>query len=287
YFIVRYIYIITKEYIKSLKNDTKIKQLLKFKNYTFVTKLSYLISELDLKFRIKNINFLTPIFIIIISIAIFFISFILLYSYLKIFLTCIILSIFISTIPYLILKFMIYSKKKLLLKIFPNYVISLKNYTETTNNILIAFKNARCEYPLDIYINKFNVSVDKGINIYDSFEELKNNINIKEISEFLTSIQFCYINGGNFTELLDEFSNIQMKVNLQKEKESENIFSSKVVLILLIVINVYILFGFIMSTEEYYSILTKTFIGEMILNVNVLSYIIIFYFYLKLNKLEG
>ncbi|MEG1142052.1 MAG: hypothetical protein RSE41_06365 [Clostridia bacterium] len=182
---------------------------------------------------------------------------------------------------------MIYSKKKLLLKIFPNYVISLKNYTETTNNILIAFKNARCEYPLDIYINKFNVSVDKGINIYDSFEELKNNINIKEISEFLTSIQFCYINGGNFTELLDEFSNIQMKVNLQKEKESENIFSSKVVLILLIVINVYILFGFIMSTEEYYSILTKTFIGEMILNVNVLSYIIIFYFYLKLNKLEG
>jgi Flp pilus assembly protein TadB len=173
-----------------------------------------------------------------------------------------------------------------ILKMFPNYVVNLKNYTDINNDIIEAFRRTRVEEPIGTFINKFNISIQKGVKIHEAFETLKYNINIKRISQLITLLQFCYIYGGNFGNLLDKFSKVQMKTNLQREKENQKIFSAKLVLTVLIILNIYILFGFVFSNIEYSKILLDTFIGRLILNMNILSYIIIFYMYVKLNDME-
>lgn len=233
--------------------------------------------------RAKHI---TPIIFLIISIVFSLIIFFLSYKTIKIISSSIIISGFSLLIPYLILKYIIRSQKEKILNDFPIYAITLKNYTQVTNDIIIAFKKAKVQEPLSIHIERFNVSIEKGMKIYECFERLKQDINIKKINEFLTAAQYCYINGGDFSNLLDKYSKILTKSNLQKEKEKQKSFASKLVLYMLIAINIYLLFQFGFANEEYKEILTKTFIGETIININIISYFLIFLFTIKLNKME-
>ena len=271
-----------KNKIFDLKGDT----IYKMRELSFIKKTSYLLDEANLSFKFKNINIISTLTILILSIVILIITFIITYNYLHLFSSSLILSIFTFFLPYFIVKYFSYYKNIRILRNFPNYIISLKNYTDINNDIIEAFKRANAEEPLSIYINKFNISVQKGVKIYDAFETLKKSINIKKINQFITLLQFCYIYGGDFGDLLDKFAKIQMKTNLQKEKEKQKIFSAKIVLVTLILLNIYILFGFVLKNGEYYTILVNTFIGNLILNINILSYIFIFYMYIKLNEME-
>jgi Flp pilus assembly protein TadB len=284
YYAIQSIIIIFANYNKEIafKNVAieKISKLSIFK------KIAYSIIESNISFKIKNTNIISTTSIFIVSILISIIIFIYSYNFLNLFLSSSILAIFTFFIPYLMIRYLSHLRKERILKVFPNYVVNLKNYTDVNNDIIDALRRANSDVLLEKYINKFNISLQKGVKIYDAFESLKRNINIKKINQFLTLLQFCYIYGGNFSELLDKFSKIQMKINIQIEKEKQKTFSSKFVLIILIIINIYILFGFILNNSEYYDILTKTFVGNLILNINILSYIFIFYMYIKLNSME-
>ncbi|MEG1705735.1 MAG: hypothetical protein RR290_04100 [Clostridia bacterium] len=284
--IIFIIYFVLQLFFDHIYNLKKYKSVLKEKSSNIFTKLIFVINDSKLDIKIKNINIVTTFSVIIFSIILFICIFVVSYNYLKIFSSSLILASISIFLPYNLLKYISYMNKQKIIKIFPNYILSLKNYTDVNNDIVEAFSRADVQEPLKSYINKFNISVQKGIRIYDAFEGLKNDINIKRINEFLTLLQFCYINGGNFTKLLDKFSKIQMKINIQNEKEKQEIFSSKLVLILLILLNIYILFGFILQSKEYFDILTCTVIGKLILNLNILSYIVIMYIYTKLNKME-
>ncbi len=271
---------------KNIVFDLRSEAMYKIKELSYIKKLSYILNEANICLKIKNVNIISTITILFLSTVAFIATFILTYKYLNMFISSIILSSFAFFLPYYIIKYFSYCKKNKIIKMFPNYIISLKSYTDVNNDIIEAFKRVNVEEPLNTYIERFNISLQKGVKIYDAFETLKRNINIKKINQFITLLQFCYIYGGNFGNLLDKFSKIQMKTNLQRETEKQKIFSSKLVLIVLIILNMYILFGFILTNNEYYDILVKTFIGNLILNINLLSYIFIFYMYTKLNSME-
>lgn len=268
--------------ISYIKNDI----IYKINNISSISKIIYIINKTDLSYKIKGKNIVsigTYLFIsIIISIAIFILT----YRYFSLFSIAFIVSVFSFFIPYYIIKYLLYCKKVKIERMFPNYIISLKNYTDVNNDIIEAFKRANVSEPLATYINKFNISIQKGIKIYDAFETLKSNLNMNKITQLISLLQFCYIYGGNYKELLNNFSKIQMKTILQKEKEKQKIFSAKLVLIILILLNIYILFGFVLTNNEYHNILINTFIGNVILNINILSYIFIIYMFIKLNKME-
>ncbi|MDD2376571.1 MAG: hypothetical protein PHD15_00880 [Clostridia bacterium] len=288
YYIIQYIcdsFYNQKKY-KNIMLDLKSEMIYKIRELSFIKKISYIIDETNLSFKISNIKIISILTILILSIVIFIITFIITFNFLHLFSSSLIFSTFMLFLPYFIIRYFSYYRKNKILRMFPNYIISLKNYTDVNNDIIEAFRRANVEEPIKTYINKFNISVQKGIKIYDAFETLKKSVNIKKINQFITLLQFCYIYGGDFGNLLDKFSKIQMKTNFQKEKEKQNIFSSKLVLIVLILLNMYILFGFILTNNEYYTILIKTFIGNLVLNINILSYIFIFYMYIKLNKME-
>ena len=86
--------------------------------------------------------------------------------------------------------------------------------------------------------------------------------------------------------MLSKYSKILNRINEQREKELQENLSSILVLVILIIINIFLIVTFVYSDENYRSILTNTFLGKSILNINILSYLLIFYFIKKLNKLE-
>lgn len=257
---------------------------LKFNNLSFIKKIEFYINYLS-KYNNKIIYFRPFIIIIIsciLSIIIGFVSF----KLLDVFSSALIISIYSFFIPYIILANLYNNYRKKIIETFPTYILSLKNYTKISNDIIIAMKNVKVEYPLSIFTNKFNILIEKGITVYEAFEKLKNDINISKISEFISAIQNCYLNGGDFSNLLDKYSKIINKINIQREREKQDNFTSILVLIILAIINIFLIIKFIYANTLYKNIITTTFIGNCILNINILSYLLIFYFIKKLNKLE-
>ena len=257
-------------------NYNKIENYIKNKRY-FINLNNYLNSIGIYK---KYLQYLIIILSLIFSIIIYFISF----KIFNVISTSILISIFSFFIPYNLITRIYYKRKEKIIKLFPTYIITLKTYTQLTNDIIIAFRNAKTIEPLKTYIDRFNIYVEKGINVFDSLELLKKDIDIKQISDFLSSIQVCYINGGNFNILLNRYAKLLLKSNLQKEKEEQEIFSSITVLIILIVINLMLLFLFVFSDSEYKAIITTTFTGKLILNINILSYIFIYFIIKKFSR---
>ncbi|MEG2348704.1 MAG: type II secretion system F family protein [Clostridia bacterium] len=188
--------------------------------------------------------------------------------------------------PYIVIKFIYDKKKSDIIQIFPTYIVSLKNYTQVSNDIIVAMKKTIPPEEIKKYIETFNFSVESGISVYDAFENLKEKFNIGKINDFFSSCQYCYINGGNFTKLLDKYAKILNKRNIQIEKEKQENFSSKIVMYIMIAINIYMLFGFSFSTVEYKQIMTQTLVGKVIVNINIISYIIMFIISNKFNKVE-
>ncbi|MEG0872543.1 MAG: hypothetical protein RSE00_01585 [Clostridia bacterium] len=241
--------------------------------------------------QIENMNnksnkILTPFFIILLSFAFFVIAYVVSYKLFKLVSTSCIIAAFSFFLPHIILKSFVSFQKQKIIEIFPTYAIALKNYTKVSNDIIIAFKKVQTQKPLAIYIDRFNLSIEKGIKIYDCFERLKQDINIKKINEFIGAAQMCYINGGDFSKLLEKYAKILTKTNMQKAKEKEESFGSKLVLYILIGINIYLLFAFVLANFEYKQILMGSFLGKTILNINILSYMVIFIFIKKLSKMD-
>ena len=226
------------------------------------------------------------VFILIFSVILSVITFILSKKIIGITSSSVILSVYSFFIPFVVIKVFYNKFREKILKLFPSYIISLKNYTRISNDIVIAMRKSKAEKPLDLFISKFNLMIEKGVNVYDAFEFLKQEIDIKIISHFLTAVQNCYINGGDFTKLLDRYSKVLNNIVLRKEKEKQDSFSSILILIILIAINIFLIISFIFSNEEYKQIITFNFIGRMLLNINILSYLLVFYFVKKLYKME-
>jgi len=257
----------------------------KISNTNFIKKILFYIEYL-INIDIKIVCLLRPVTIILISIVISVIVFTISYKFLCVFSSALILAIYSFFIPYIVLQYLYNKNRKKILDIFPTYIISLKNYTNISNDIINAMKKVKVDPPLMIFIDRFNLLVEKGVSVYDGFEKLKEDINIKKISEFITAIQNCYINGGDFSKLLDKYSKIINNINTQREKESQENFSSILVLIIIIVINIFLIINFVYSNATYKDIVINSFLGKVILNINILSYLLVFHFVKKLNKLE-
>lgn len=255
----------------------------KIKKSKYFNKLDYYIYELN-KIDAKKYKVYTKTVILIFSSICSIISYILSYYIFDIHSTALLISIISFFIPYFVICHIYILKKQKIVENFPMYILTLKNYVYSTNDIIIAFRRANIPDYLSMYINKFNVSIEKGISVVQAFEELKNDINIGIISDFLSSLLTCHLNGGNVCVLLNKYAEIITKINLKNEKTKQENLSSILVFIILVFVNFFLLFTFVYGNAKYKEIMTTNLIGKTIINFNILSYIIIFMLYRKISK---
>ena len=221
----------------------------------------------------------------ILIIALFFILTIIFYKIIGVFSTSIILSFPIFFVPKIICAYLINRNKQKIMELLPGYIINLKNYVEQDNNIIFAMNDTICPEPLGRHIKIFNDTVRRGIDAKKAFKKLKESVNVKLFSSFVTAIETCYLNGGNFSRIIERFVDIISKENMNREKFREKAYSSVIILVVLVVINIYLIFSFVFSNPEYSQIVKGTVIGRLILNINAITYIFIGYLISKIYRI--
>lgn len=282
---ILYLIDIRKKYKKVLFQKTRnINEKIK-KNGIYI-KLEKLILKLEIQKVInKKARKITPKIIIIISVLLFVLAYILIYSLFKVKSTSLILSIPIIFIPTFVLKYILSKQKNRILENLPTYIVNLKNNVSNSGDIITAIQKTNVNYPLNIYIDKFNIRVKRGINIYEAFEKLKEEISINKIDSFISACQTCHLNGGDFTGILTSFSSIITKDNIQKEKLKESSYSSIITLFVMMLMNLFLIFNFVFKNKEYANIIRNTFGGITILNFTAITYLVIGYLILKIYRI--
>lgn len=255
------------------------------KGYHWMQRVTFYLSHLKVALP-KQWRFITPMMIIPFSLISACVTGIISYVLLGIVSSAILFAIFGFFIPYFIMEQCYFHHQQRILNLFPSYLLSLKNYTQVSNHIVMAMQKVNCEMPLRLYIDKFNISVQKGMSVYDAFAVLKQEIQIKPIQYFISALQHCDMKGGDVTYLLDQYITMLNQRLLQQEKERQNNMSSLIILMVLIIIHILIIIAFIYSNSLYQHLITTTFIGKTIMNISIISYGMMFVYMKKLNQKE-
>lgn len=272
-----------------LENSKYIKVQLKSNLETtkFANLLDNKLKYLDIYSGNQKNKKITSIAVFCISLAVAILTYFLSSISIKIVSTSVILSIVSFFVPSFILSIIVNSKEQKIRNILPSYIVNLKNNLEVTNNIIKAMKITKVETPLEYSINNFNYKIEKGINVYECFNELKENIHIDVFASLVDAFKICYSKGGDFVCVLNKYIDIISKENAEKAKLKENSNATILTLIIMVCINVGLLFSVVLSNPEYSKIILGTLAGHVIINFEIISYLLVIYFVYKVYKMEG
>ena len=190
------------------------------------------------------------------------------------------------TIPFVILNFIVSYKLEKIEKVFLNFLLQLKNYTQISNDVISALKNIETIDPLQSYIDKFNLEINSGIKFEIALEHLKEKISIIKFKEFFSNVQYCYIFGGNFANLIDKSYQTINELQKEKSKRKQETQSARIVLFILMLLDILVYINFVRNDYENYIIMRKSFIGNLILYWNFISMWFLIYLSEKVKKLD-
>ena len=268
--------------------DELIKQYEKNKKIKLTTKLN-IIHKINILFEkagLKRGVLLNPFTIIVSSILSFFICYLLVFHSFKIILLSLIISLPATLIPIIILSFLAESKSKKIEKVMLNFLLQLKNYTKINNDIIYAFKQVKTVEPLQSHIKKFLVEMNSGIRFEKAIENLKEKINFEKFNMFLTNLQYCYANGGSFSNLISKSYKMISEIQNEKNTREQETMGARIVLVILILLDLFVYFTFIKNNHENYLIMTKSIVGNLILYWNFISIWILIGLIHKVKKLD-
>ena len=189
-------------------------------------------------------------------------------------------------LPYVILSVLIHNEKYKIIKTLPNFCINVKNQLAKNTNIVLAIKNTRVLSPLKKYIDQFLVNINNSMEVNVAFSNLKKQVEVNEFSQLISLFQICYQNGGDFINILEKYTKFELNKIAYKEKEKQNAQSSILILVIMVIMSFFILIFFVMQEIEYKQIILNSFLGNIILVINVLSYIFCFWVVFKIYRME-
>lgn len=274
------------------KNEKYYEDLLKYYDKNKKVKLKSKINifhkiniKLD-KAGIKRNILINPITLIIISIFSFVIVYFFVFNYLKIITLSLIVSIPSILIPFIVINFIGNYKSEKIEKIFPNFLLQLKNYTRINNDIIYAMREVQTIDPLQTYINTFLIEINSGIKFEKSIQNLKEKIDIEIFRNFFSNLEHCYLYGGSFTDLIDKSYKMINEIQKEKDARIQETKSARMVLFILIFLNLFVYISNIKNNPENYMIMQKTFIGNAILYWNFISIWFLVFLANKVKKLD-
>lgn len=259
------------------KNDKYYEELIKYHDKNKKAKIKVKLNLLHkINLKIEKANFkinaiVNPITIIAISIFCFFLTYIIIFNFLKMVCLSLIISMPAILIPILILDLIGGYKANVMEKSILNFLLQLKSYTKINNDIVYAMKEVRTVEPLQSYINTFLIQINSGIKFENAIEDLKEKINIEVFKNFLTHLEHCHLYGGNFTKLLER--SYKMIAEIQKEKKNriQETKSARLALFILIFLDLIVYIVNIKNANENFEIMKRTVLGNLILYWNFIS----------------
>lgn len=279
------------KYLK-YKNEKYYDDLLKYyeknKKIKITTKLNiiYKINILIDKAGLKRNLILNPITILLLCALTFVVCYMVVFNIFKIILLSLIISLPSIFIPIVILNVIAEIKNKKIEKVMINFLLQLKNYTNINNDIIYAFKEVKTIEPLQSYIKTFLIEVNSGIKFEKAIENLKEKISFVNFKNVFTNIQYCYLYGGDFSELLKKSYNMLSNIQKEKSKREQETMGARIVLGILIVLDLFVYFTFIKNDYNNYIIMTRGLLGNVILYWNFISIWLLVILMHKVKKLD-
>ncbi|MBQ9279760.1 MAG: hypothetical protein IJ215_01760 [Clostridia bacterium] len=269
-------------YEEFLKNYEKNKKIKIAQKLNVIYKINLLIDKANVK---RNI-LMNPIAMILYSIAFAIFAYQVAFGFLKLHTLSLIVSLPCVFIPTLILNFVATYKEEKIEKIFLNFLLQIKNYTKISNDITSAFREVDTVEPLKTYIKKFNIELGSGVKFEIAIEHLKEKISIAKFRDFFSNLQYCYLYGGSFPELIDKNYKMIEALQNEKNKRLQETKSARLVLVILMILNLYVYMTYIKSNYENYLIMQKSFFGMAILYWNFISMWGLLWFSMRVKKLD-
>ena len=275
-----------------IKNEKYYKDLVNYYNKNQKVKLAYklnLIYKINIlidKAGIKRGILINPITIIIYSIVSFVISFLVVYKLFGIIMLSLIISLPSLLLPKFVLEFIRDANSKKLEDTMLDFLLQLKNYTKINNDIIYAFKQVKTLEPLQSYIDTFLLQVNSGIKFEKAIENIKDKMNFDTIKSVFSNIEYCYIYGGDFSQLMDKSYKMILRIQKEKHSRAQETKSARLVLGILILLDLFVYFNFIKSNYENYIIMTRRVLGNLILYWNFISMWILLLLMKKVKELE-
>lgn len=271
-----------KYYEKLIKCYEKNKRTKKGKTLKIFSKMDNLIEQIGWKKSMFFNSFTVSLFGIACMILCYHIAF----SIFKIPLLSIIISFPTIFFPIVVLSFLVEMKNKKIEKVMLNFLLQLKNNTRINNDIILALKQVKTIEPLQSHIKKFLLEINSGVKFEKAMEHFKEKIPFQKFKMVFTNMQYCYLYGGDFSELLTK--NYRYIAIIQKEKANreEETKNARIVLMILILLDLFVYFTFIKNNYENYRIMTKSFLGIVILYWNFISIWFLVVLMQKVKKLD-
>ena len=130
------------------------------------------------------------------------------------------------------------------------------------------------------------LEVNSGVKIEKAIENLKEKITFQNFKMFFTNIQYCYLYGGNFSELITKNYKIISAIQNEKNHREQETMGARIVLGILIALDLLVYFTFIKDNYENYKIMTGSLLGNMILYWNFISIWLLVFLMHRVKKLD-
>ena len=267
------------EYIKRIEKNQKVdlKERLN---------LIYRINLIIEKAGIQRGVLINSVTLILYGVVGFGVAYSIFFRFFGIAMLSIIISIPFLFLPIGIIKLIGSNKNEKLEKVFLNFLLQLKNYTKINNDIIGAFKQVETIEPLQSYINKFNIEINSGVRFEKAIEHIKEKVSANKFKEFFSNVQYCYLYGGSFTELIDKNYEIISEVQEEKNKRKQETKGARLSLFILIFLDIYVYLVYINNNYENYLIMQKSLFGTLILYWNFISMLLLMLLSSKVKKLD-
>ncbi len=248
--------------------------------------LIYRLGILLEKAGVKSNLLINPYMLLILCMLCMILGYFLAFSIFKIVVLSLIISLPAFLIPIFMLNLMAEHKSNKLEKLMLDFILQLKNYTKINNDIVYALKQVKTMEPLQGFVDSFLVEINSGVKFEKAIENIKEKITFEKLKQVFSNIEYCYIYGGDFSILMDKSYTLISNVQKEKAKRIQETKSARIVMGILIALDLFIYFSFIKNNPSNLALMTKRFMGTLILYWNFTSIWLLIWLMRKVKKLE-
>ncbi len=169
-----------------------------------------------------------------------------------------------------------------------DFFIQLKSALKVNPEIIEALRRIQNNVlePFSTYTKQLLNEINAGKLPEDALESFAHKIGIEKFSFYINNVRYCHIYGGDITLLTEKTQEVITEAIKQKKKRNKETKSACTVLYVLIIIDFYMYFSFIASNQYYLDLMSETFIGQMIVNINFICVWVMIWLSKQIKKLD-
>lgn len=169
-----------------------------------------------------------------------------------------------------------------------DFFIQLKSALKVNSEIIEALRRIQNNIlePFSTYTKQMLNEINAGRLPEEALEDFANKIGIEKFSLYINNVRYCHIYGGNISQLTEKTQEVINEAIKQKKKRKIETRSACTVLYILILIDFYMYFSFIVSNQYYLHLMNETFIGQAIININFICVWVMIWLSKVIKKLD-